>query len=111
MVAELARITCTLPDWPQRTTRLVEAYGGNARCRPLDDTTRNALRHFFSRSSAYVIGRDTAELDHEELAARWSEQRVLDSVIAAIVEARDEETLALAPRFASRPSVFVGLLA
>jgi hemoglobin len=78
---------------------------------PLDDETRNALRHFFSRSSAYVIGRDTAESDHEELAARWSEQRVLDSVIAAIVEARDDETLALAPRFASRPSVFVGLLA
>src|ERR1700676_559261 len=78
---------------------------------PLDDATRNALRHFFSRSSAYVIGRDTAELDHEELAARWSEQRVLDSVIAAIVEGRDDETLALAPRFASRPSVFVGLLA
>jgi ankyrin repeat protein len=35
----------------------------------------------------------------------------LDSVIAAIVERRDDETLALAPRFASRPSVFVGLLA
>src|SRR5436853_5462045 len=78
---------------------------------PLDDATRNALRHFFSCSSAYVIGRDTAESDHEELAARWSEQRVLDSVIAAIVEDRDDETLALAPRFASRPSVFVGLLA
>jgi hemoglobin len=78
---------------------------------PLDDVTRNALRHFFSRSSAYVIGRDAAESDHEELAARWSEQRVLDSVIAAIVESRDDETLALAPRFASRPSVFVGLLA
>jgi riboflavin biosynthesis pyrimidine reductase len=78
---------------------------------PLDDATRNALRHFFSCSSAYVIGRDTAESDHEELAARWSEQRVLDSVIAAIVEGRDDETLALAPRFASRPSVFVGLLA
>jgi len=78
---------------------------------PLDDATRNALRHFFSRSSAYVIGRDTAELDHEELSTRWSEQRVLDSVIAAIVEGRDDETLALAPRFATRPSVFVGLLA
>jgi truncated hemoglobin YjbI len=78
---------------------------------PLEDSTRNALRHFFSRSSAYVIGRDTAESDHEELAARWSEQLVLDSVIAAIMEGQDDETLALAPRFASRPSVFVGLLA
>ena len=78
---------------------------------PLDDATRNALRDFFSRSSAYVIGRDAAASDHEELAARWSEQRVLDSVIAAIVEGRDDETLAFAPGFASRPSVFVGLLA
>jgi truncated hemoglobin YjbI len=78
---------------------------------PLDDATRNALRQFFSLSSAYVIGQDSAEPDHEELAARWSEQRALDSVIAAIVEGRDDETLALAPRFASRPSVFVGLLA
>jgi hemoglobin len=78
---------------------------------PLDDATRNALHHFFSRSSAYVIGTDAAELEHEELAVRFSEQRVLDSVIAAIVEGRDDETLALAPRFGSRPSVFVGLLA
>jgi truncated hemoglobin YjbI len=78
---------------------------------PLEDATRNALRHFFSRSSAYVIGTDTTEPDHEELATRWSEQRVLDGVIAAIVEGRDDETLALAPRFASRPSVFVGMLA
>jgi truncated hemoglobin YjbI len=78
---------------------------------PLDDATRSALRHFFSSSSAYVIGRDTADSDHEELAARWSEQLALDGVIASIVEGRDDETLAQAPRFASRPSVLVGLLA
>jgi ankyrin repeat protein len=78
---------------------------------PLDDATRNALRHFFSYSSAYLIGRDAPESAHEELAARWNEQRALDSVIEAIVEGRDDEALAFAPRFASRPSVFVGLLA
>jgi len=78
---------------------------------PLDGATRNALRDFFSRSSAYVIGGDAAGPEHEELAVRWSEQQVLDSVIAAILAGRDDETLALAPRFASRPSVFVGLLA
>ena len=78
---------------------------------PIDEATRNALRHFFSRSSAYVIGSETTESNHEELAARWSQQRVLDSVITAIVEGRDDETLALVPRFASRPSVFLGLLA
>ena len=78
---------------------------------PLDEGTRNALRDFFSHSSAYVIGRDAGEPDHKELAGRWSEQRVLDRVIAKIVAGRDDETLALAPRFVSRASVFAGLLA
>jgi Ankyrin repeats (3 copies) len=44
------------------------------------------------------------------LAARWSEQQVLDRVIASIAAGRDDEALALAPRFASHPSVFVGIL-
>ena len=78
---------------------------------PLDDATRGAFHNFFSHSSAYITGKDAGEPDDEELAACWNEQRILDSVIAAIVEGRDDETLALAPRFASRPSVFVGLLA
>ena len=78
---------------------------------PLDEATRKVLRNFFSCSSAYVIGVDSAEPDDEELAERWSEQQFLDRVIAAIVGCRDDETLALAPHFASRPSVFVGVLA
>jgi truncated hemoglobin YjbI len=78
---------------------------------PLDDAIRDALRHFFSLSSSYIVGSDTAAPDDQELAERWDEQRLLDSVIAAIVEGRDDETLVLSPRFASRPSVFVGLLA
>jgi truncated hemoglobin YjbI len=78
---------------------------------PLDDATRTAFRDFFSRSSAYVIGGDVVEPDHEELAARWGEQRVLDRVIATIVEGRDDETLALAPQLVSCRSVFVGVLA
>jgi hemoglobin len=78
---------------------------------PLEEATRNALGDFFSHSSAYIIGGDAGEPDHEELAARWSEQRVLDRVVAAIVAGPDDETLALAPRFVSRPSVFAGLLA
>ena len=78
---------------------------------PLDEAARNALRQFFSCSSAYLIGREAAEPEQEELAARWSEQRALDGVVAAIAAGQDHEALALAPRFASRPSVFVGLLA
>jgi truncated hemoglobin YjbI len=78
---------------------------------PIDETTRNALRQFFEHSSAYVIGKDTACPDHDELAARWGEQRVLDDVISAIAAGRDHEAMALAPRFLRRPAVFVGLLA
>ena len=77
----------------------------------LDEATRTSLRHFFSYSSAYVIGSHAEEPGHDELAARWSEQLVLNGVVAAIMEGRDDETADLAPRFASRPSIFVGLLA
>jgi hypothetical protein len=77
----------------------------------LDETTRKALGQFFSHSSAYLTEEDSPELSDEELAARWSGQLVLDRVIASIAEGRDDETLALAPHFASRPSVFVGVLA
>jgi ankyrin repeat protein len=78
---------------------------------PLDEGTRTAFRQFFSHSSASLIGKDAAEPQHEELAARWREQRLLDGLIGAILAGHDDEVLALAPRFASRPSVFVGLLA
>ena len=78
---------------------------------PLDAETREALRQFFLHSSAYVVGKESAAPQHEELAARWGEQRVLDDVIGAIAAGDDGQVLALAPRFASRPSVFVGLLA
>jgi hemoglobin len=80
---------------------------------PLDETTRQALRQFFEHSSAYVAGDETVrpEPGHHELAGRWAEQRTLDATVAAIVAGRDDEAMALAPRFESRPGVFVGLLA
>ena len=96
---------------PQARSAWLEHMDATLDAASLDEGTRNALRNFFSYSSAYVIQTDAGEPNHEELAARWSEQRVLDGVVAAIVAGRDDETLALAPRFASRPSVFVGLLA
>jgi len=77
----------------------------------LDETTRQALRQFFLQSSAYVTGREAAGPEHEELAARWGEQRILDDAVAAIAAGHDPEATALAPRFLSRPAVFVGLLA
>jgi truncated hemoglobin YjbI len=78
---------------------------------PLDKSMRQALNEFFLQTSAYVVGMESVEPEHEELIARWSEQRILDEMISAVASGRDEEALAIAPRFASRPSVFVGLLA
>jgi len=85
--------------------------GATLEAAALDGRTRKALRQFFLHSSAYVIGKESAELEHKELAARWDEQRVLDDAIAAIAAGHDHEVMVLAPRFASRPAVFVGLLA
>lgn len=78
---------------------------------PLDEETRAALRTFFLHSSAYVIGQHAADPGHAELAARWTEQRALDNLVADLVAGRDERVVAGAARFASRGPVFVGLLA
>ena len=78
---------------------------------PLDDPPREALRRFFALSSTYIMGERTGAPEHEELAARWQEQLVLEEAIANIAAGRDREALALAPRFTARPAVFVGLLA
>lgn len=80
---------------------------------PLDDETRKTFLQFFEHSSAYVVNvvdKATAQPQDKELAARWDEQRILDAAIDAIAAGRDQEALAIAPRFAPRPSVFVGLL-
>jgi hemoglobin len=50
----------------------------------LDEGTRKAFGQFFLYSSAYIVGKETADPQHGELAARWSEQRVLDEAIGAI---------------------------
>lgn len=78
---------------------------------PFDQATRKALGQFFQNSSSYVIGNEAADPDDGELAVRWRSQRVLDDVIAAVAAGHDHEALALGPQVASRPSVFVGLLA
>jgi truncated hemoglobin YjbI len=77
----------------------------------LDEGTRKGLRQFFLQTSAHVVGLEAAGVEHEELAARWEEQRVLEEVVAAIGAGHEREALALAPRVASRPAVYVGLLA
>jgi hemoglobin len=78
---------------------------------PLDASTRKRLRQFFEHSSGYVVGKETARPEDDELAARWAEQCVLDDAIDAIASSRDDEAIRLAPRFGLRPAVFAGLLA
>ena len=97
-------------DSAQRSAWL-RHMGATLEAAPLDEETRKALRQFFSQSSAYIVKNVAADPEHEELAARWAAQRALDDVIGAIALGHDEEALALAAQFASRPSVFIGLLA
>ena len=76
-----------------------------------DAKTRLALSNFFRVSSAYIVGQQGGTLDHEELIQRWRGQLELDQVIDHLANTRDAEAMALAGQFASRPAVFVGLLA
>jgi hemoglobin len=96
---------------PAERRAWLKHMGATLNATALDEATRQALRQFFAHSSAYVVGEETARPEHDELAARWGEQRVLDDAIAAIVAGRDREAIDVAPRFLSRPVVFVGLLA
>jgi hemoglobin len=96
---------------PTQRSAWLKHMGATLEAAPLDEGTRQALRQFFLHSSAYIVGKEAAGPEHEELAARWGEQRVLDDIIGAIAAGHDHEALALAPQVASRPSAFVGLLA
>lgn len=96
---------------PAERRAWLKHMGATLKAAQIDEGTREVLRQFFLHSSAYVTGGKAAEPQHEELAGRWGEQRHLDDAISAITAGRDQEALALAPRFATRPSVFVGLLA
>jgi hemoglobin len=96
---------------PAQRQAWLNHMGATLDATPLHEATRDALRQFFVHSSAYVTGKDSPQPEHEELAARWNQQLTLDGVIAAIAAGNDQEVIAVAPRFVSRPSVFVGLLA
>lgn len=78
---------------------------------PLDADTRQALNQFFSHGAAYLTGADAPALDHADLHTRWLAQHTLDDAVAAIAAGNEDLALQLAPQFASRPSLFTGLLA
>jgi len=86
----------------------------------VDDGVRVALREFFQRSSAYVAGeaagRESAADNRVqcEIARRWSEQRALDDLVAAIREGDAgralELTEMLRDRFTRNRAVFAHVL-
>ena len=76
-----------------------------------DSGTREAMSQFFEATSAYIVGKAEGELGHPELKHRWARQSALDQLIEDIANDRDGEAIARSRQFASRPSVFVGILA
>jgi hemoglobin len=96
---------------PAQHDAWLKLMSGTLDATPLDDDARTALRQLFAHGAAYVVGDAPGEPEQREPAALWHEQRALDDAIGAIAGGQDEKVLALAPRFALRPSVFVGLLA
>lgn len=76
-----------------------------------DSQMRRALEEFFLSSSAYIIGVDDCEIDHQELRQRWLQQKTLDQLVDDIAHGRDAEAVKLAQQYTSRRSLFVGILA
>ena len=89
--------------WLQHMAATLEATGFH------EGDTRGAPTVFL-HSSAYVVREGTAGPEHPELAARWSEQRLLDDAISAITAGHNEEATVLALRFRSRPMCSLGCL-
>ncbi len=77
----------------------------------LEGETRDALAQFFLVTSAYILGAESGEPQHEELSHRWKQQLALDQLISDITLERDSFAIAAAKAFASRRSVLVGILA
>jgi len=96
---------------------------------PLEEPVRLALRDLFERSSAYVVNsgqapgeaavpaEPTDDSIHREIAQRWSEQRALDDLVAAVRDGDARratelaQTATLELRFARDPAMFAHVLA
>lgn len=80
-------------------------------CQVEDAETRLNLKRFVNVASAYLVGNDPGEMEHQELNWRWAQQLALDQLIDLIANGSDTEAIALSQQFSSRPGVFVGILA
>ena len=77
----------------------------------VDIAAQKQLDRFFQIGSAYIIRRDEGKITPSELSDRWDQQLELDRLMDDIAKGRDAESILLASRFATRPSVFVGIVA
>ncbi len=96
---------------PAQRRAWLRHMGAALEAAPLDDSARRALGQFFGHGAAYVSGKIGGTPEHEELAVRWTDQRLLDDTVAAITAGGDHEASHLTERFRTRPAVFAGLLA
>ena len=95
---------------------------------PIEESARRALGALFERSSAYVVnvGQPPVVADdgggpssdiHQEISRRWSAQRTLDEVVAAVQRGAADRAISLAEGATSRTyvkgnrAVFAALLA
>ena len=106
-------------------SNMVEALEGVR----MDETVRVALRNLFERSSSYIVNTGEARGEpaapehvpdnriHREMAQRWTEQRALDDLVAAVRDGDARRVLELAQsptlevRFARDRAVFAHVLA
>jgi hypothetical protein len=77
----------------------------------LDRATQDALLQFFISSAAYVVVGSGEPVREPELAERWEQSKALDVLVAEILAGRDAEVLQRFNGFATRPSLFIGVLA
>ena len=75
----------------------------------LEGSARDTFTEFFLNGADYIVSHEAPRPQNIELASRWDEQLKLDEIIQAIAEGRDDQVLSVAPRFVSRPSVFIGV--
>jgi truncated hemoglobin YjbI len=77
----------------------------------LSPETQAALIQFFVSSSAYLLGETSMVVEEPELAHRWKRAQALDKFVNHLVAGNDVDVLESFDEFATRPSVFVGVLA
>ncbi|MFM9872933.1 MAG: ankyrin repeat domain-containing protein [Fimbriimonadaceae bacterium] len=76
----------------------------------VDPAFKDIIVQFFTEASLYLLGQNHSPIRHPEFDFCWNRQLKLDSLVAFLASGQTDEVIKLAPDFAERPSVFIGLL-